>query len=165
MVPPDNIVRVAQSYNLTAVMRENNTLEDLDVALRKGNSVILDVQAWALGWEDDYYAAGGQIDWRNDWEDGHYVALVGIDQQYVFVMDPSTGGTYAYLPRNKFVDRWHDYTLLADGTRKEYFHLAIFIHGDNPLPSPPMITYQLWLASTFPLQHKFPVDQIGFLSL
>jgi hypothetical protein len=138
--PPENIVRVAQSYNVTAFMRENNTLDDLEAAIHRGYTVILDVQAWTGSAADDYYG-DPPVDWRNDWEDGHYVVLVGMDEKYVFIMDPSTGGTYAYVPRDEFLDRWHDYSTLVDGTRKEYIHMAIFIHGQDPLPYPPMITY------------------------
>jgi uncharacterized protein len=130
--PPENLVTVAKFYNLTAVMKENSTLKDLEIAINKGYTVILDVQAWD-GEEN--------VDWVNEWEDGHYVVLVGLDSDYVFLMDPSTGGTYAYVPRNEFVDRWHDYEILSDGSRREYVHTAIYIHGDNPWLSPHSITY------------------------
>lgn len=131
--PPENIVAVAQSYNLTAFLKEGTTLEDLEKAIIEGYSVILDVQAWT---EDE-----PPVDWKNTWEDGHYVALVGIDDKYLFIMDPSTGGTYAYLPKDEFLDRWHDYEILQDGSRREYVHAAIFIKGENAWPYPRSITY------------------------
>ena len=131
--PPESIVKVAQSYNLTAFLKENCDLNDLKVAIHDGFTVILDVQAWTDLQEP--------VDWKNDWEDGHYVGLVGIDDEYVYLMDPSTGGTYAFVPISELLDRWHDYELLEDGSRREYVHSAIYIKGDNPWIYPHLITY------------------------
>lgn len=131
--PPQNLVKVAQSYNLTAYLKENTSLKDLEKAVEEGWTVILDVQAWS---EQEL-----PVDWKNDWEDGHYVVLLALDDQYVFLMDPSTGATYAYVPRLEFMDRWHDYEILSDGSRYNYVQTAIFIKGEHALPSPPPIFY------------------------
>jgi predicted double-glycine peptidase len=133
--PPENIVSVAQSYNLTAYMKEKSTLEDVQAAVKDGFTVMLDVQAWT-------YDDPTTLDWSQDWEDGHYVVFVGMDDKFVFIMDPSTAGTYGYVPREQFLSRWHDYEQLADGSRREYYQLAIFIKGSNPwVPYPHDITY------------------------
>lgn len=132
--PPQNIVSVAQSYNLTSYMTENTTVSNLRTAVEDGWTVILDVQAWTDLPEP--------VDWKNDWEDGHYVVLVALDEQNVYIMDPSTGARYAYIPLGEFEHRWHDYTTLSNGDLVEFNHLAIFIRGDNPLlVSPPPMTY------------------------
>ena len=131
---PENIVKVAQSYNLTSYLKENSELKDLIEAVNGGWTVILDVQAWT---DSENYP----VDWKNDWEDGHYVVLLALDDENVYIMDPSTGARYAYLPVREFLDRWHDYEINSDGTRREYNHLAIFVKGETPLHSPPTITY------------------------
>lgn len=95
--------------------------------------MILDVQAWT--------DAPAPVDWANTWEDGHYVVLVGLHEKNIYLMDPSTGAAYAYVPLREFEDRWHDYLILPDGSRKEYIHMGIYIKGATPLPSPPDIMY------------------------
>ena len=37
------------------------------------------------------------------------MVVVGVTGDRVYVMDPSVRTGYAYLPRDQFVDRWHDY--------------------------------------------------------
>lgn len=131
---PENIVSAALTFpNITAYMKENSNLLDLKKSLSIGQPVILDVQAWK---DDD-----DDTEWINTWENGHYVVLIGMDDSFIYLMDPSTGAHYAYVPINEFLDRWHDYELLSDGSRKEYVHLAIFINGISPLKSPPPLLY------------------------
>ncbi|HEX4404163.1 MAG TPA: hypothetical protein VH560_05000, partial [Polyangia bacterium] len=80
-------------------------------------------------------------DWRTSWEDGHYVDVVGVDGTRVYVMDPSVRTGYAYLPRDEFLTRWHDYDL-ENGEKAVYERLGIAIRGharlarypDEPTP-------------------------------
>jgi predicted double-glycine peptidase len=130
---PASIVKVAEHHNLTAYMKEGLTLDDLESAVAEGWTLIVDVQAWAL--------LPPPVDWANTWEDGHYVVLLGLDADYVFLMDPSTGAHYAYVPRQEFLSRWHDYETLPDGRRYEYNQMAIFIRGTTALPSPASVLY------------------------
>jgi predicted double-glycine peptidase len=128
---PESIVQVAQSFpNITAFMKTGSSLADLKASLAAGNPVILDMQAWYEG-EDD---TSPPPDWSSDWEDGHYVVLVGMDSDYIYIMDPSTGARYAYVPLEEFQKRWHDYNSLPDGQgRQEYVNLGIYISGPTHL--------------------------------
>lgn len=128
---PVHLVSGAKSFGLEAGLYENMTREDLKDALWRGDTVILDVQAWR-----DEKTKG--IPWEEDWEDGHYVVLAGIDDKNAYVMDPSTHGSYAWLPLDELMERWHDYEDRT-GTVTRYRRLGIVIRGSAPLPPPARI--------------------------
>ena len=98
------------------------TEDDLVAAVDRGDPPIVDLQAWQ----------GEKKDWGTDWDDGHYVVLVGYDAERFFFMDPSTGGHYAFIPRDEFDTRWHDVV----GKSTHAFHMAIFVHGDGAAHTP-----------------------------
>ncbi len=124
--PPDNLARGLSWFGLESALRENMTLEDLRAALRRGDSVILDIQAW----RDDE-----STPWSERWEDGHYVVLAGMDEHYAYVMDPSTPERYTYLPLPELLERWHDYED-RDGQIRRYYQSAVVARGAKPLPRP-----------------------------
>ncbi len=117
----------AASLGLESTLATGQTFQNLREKLQAGYSIILDFQAWA-----EVQAP----DWRNRWEDGHYGVLVGMDQEYLYFMDPSSMGGHAYISLNEFMDRWHDYEI-RDGKRVELYQLALYIKGKHPLPSFP----------------------------
>ena len=124
---PDNIVRVAKELGLQADPRENLTYEDLIKAYREAVPVICAIQAWTD-------APPGKRNWTSDWEDGHYVIVIGADEQFVYVEDPSLLGSRGVIPKQEFLDRWHDYTGAApfDPSDRAYVRLGIFISGKTP---------------------------------
>lgn len=124
---PIKMTEVAGMFNLKASMRERMTVDDLKAALKKGDTIILDIQAWS---------EGGSTPWKDRWEDGHYVVLVGMDSHFVYVMDPSAHGAYGYFPLSELIDRWHDYED-RDGYVQKYFQLGIVIRGKDPLKKVP----------------------------
>ncbi|MBI5883954.1 MAG: C39 family peptidase, partial [Elusimicrobia bacterium] len=124
--PPENMVRGLRHFGLDAGMVEGMTFADLLVALKSGKTVILVMQAW----RDD---AGGS--WADTWDSGHYVALNGMDDQYAYVMDPSTEDKYAYVPLSELMERWHDYED-RDGQVRRYYQAGIVVSGDKALPRP-----------------------------
>lgn len=126
---PAMIVRVARLLGLGAFMKENLTLVDLGHAIGRGDTVILDIQAWPDAEE-------AKKPWRDMWDSGHYVVLVGLDRERAYLMDPSVSDGYAYIPLEELSDRWHDYEMEA-GVRREYRNLGIFIHNTvNPRTLP-----------------------------
>jgi predicted double-glycine peptidase len=127
--PPEGLVAGAKAFGLSARMQEGTELADLRRALAAGETVILNLQAWSN-------ASAQATPWKDRWEDGHYVVLVAMDEAHLYVMDPSTGAGYAYLPIPEFLDRWHDWTTV-EGQRREYRGLAIFIKGKTPLAASP----------------------------
>ncbi|MGE0488135.1 MAG: C39 family peptidase [Vulcanimicrobiota bacterium] len=124
--PPHAIVKVARELGLNAELREGMTLEDLAREVRAGVPVIIDAQAWS----DEPHP-----DWKNDWVDGHYMVVVGIDEQNVYFEDPSTLGSKGVIPRQEFLDRWHD--VEADG--RKYWQSGIVIKAPAPAPPPDFI--------------------------
>ena len=114
-----SIVAVARRFGLQADARTGLSLKDLDREVASGAVVIVALQAWATE----------QVaDWRADWEDGHYVVIVGLSDDRVYVMDPSVRTGYAYLTRDQFLARWHDYDREGE-QRIVWDRLGIVIRG------------------------------------
>lgn len=126
---PRNIVKYLETLPLKVSMREHTDLSTLRSAVERGTTVIVDYQAWR---EDT------QVPWKDRWEDGHYSVVIGMDVEYLYFMDPSTDGNYAYIPIPEFLERWHDFEK-TDGVLWKNYELAIFIEGANafPLVQPP----------------------------
>ncbi len=122
---PDNIIRVAREFGLTAVLKEGLGLPDLEAALREGFTVIVDLQAWR---------ESKAAPWTETWDDGHYIVLLGADEANLYFEDPSLLGARGSIPKAEFLDRWHDYEGEAplDAGDRKYVHAAIFIRGDHP---------------------------------
>ena len=125
------IVRVARDYGLEAELREGLDLEDLEAALKKGTTVIVDIQAWR---------EGQGRPWPETWEDGHYVILLGADAANLYFEDPSLLGSRGFIPRREFLDRWHDYEgePPLDAADRKFVHMAIFVRGERPAHRPPL---------------------------
>lgn len=122
-----SIVAEARRFGLGADARAGMALEDLDRELSRGAVVIAAIQAWPTEKIKD---------WRTSWEDGHYVVVVGLSTDRVYVMDPSVRTGYAFLRRDEFLARWHDYDL-DGGRRVVWDRLGIVIRGGTPLPRYP----------------------------
>ncbi len=93
----------AKGLGLYVNWRDAWTIGDLEGSVAKGIPVIVLIQAYA-----DFGSAGSAYDWKNDWKNGHFVVVNGLDEKNVYMMDPSSRGTYTYIPRKDFLDRWHD---------------------------------------------------------
>jgi hypothetical protein len=106
------------------------TLEDLRAALKRGETLILDIQAW----RDESEA---NTPWEDLWEDGHYVVLSAMDSKNAYFMDPSVMGSYAFIPLSELPGRWHDYENRTGPVRR-YYQLGILISGKSPLDPAPV---------------------------
>lgn len=102
----ESIVRVAQSFGLTAKSKSQLTLHQLGEYVRDGYTVILSIQAWG-NWDND-------TDMNDIWDDGHYVVLVGILWGKVIFMDPGIPKKYRALDIDQFMEVWHDYNDAGD---------------------------------------------------
>jgi predicted double-glycine peptidase len=85
----------------TQVPLDGLTMKQLEDSVRAGHPVIILMQAWT---DSDPTT----IDWYNDYDDGHYVVVNGFDANNIYMMDPSTTGTWGYVSRAQFAKRWHD---------------------------------------------------------
>lgn len=59
--------------------------------------VIVALQAWS----------DTAVDWSTEWSHGHYSVAVGYDQDNFYFMDPFLLGSYAFIPKAEFMNRWH----------------------------------------------------------
>jgi len=118
---PAALVAVAKARGLAAELKEDLSLADLRAALREGATAIVDFQAWR--------AEPATATWRDTWESGHYSVLVALDDDDVYLMDPSAGLAYAYVPRAEFLERWHDYEDRDGRPRRNYQHAAVIVKG------------------------------------
>jgi predicted double-glycine peptidase len=126
-VDPEHIAAEARRYGLEADVRTGMTLADLAGELARGSLVIVALQAWP---------SDPSSDPETGWEDGHYVVVVGLDARRVYAMDPSVRTGYAYLTRDAFVRRWHDYDVV-DGRRQAYERLGVVLRGPRAMPRYP----------------------------
>jgi predicted double-glycine peptidase len=126
-VDPQGLAREARAFGLQAEIRTGLTLRALADELGRGALVIVALQAWP---------SRPTADPATGWENGHYVVVVGLDDTRVYAMDPSVRTGYAFLARDAFVRRWHDYDL-HDGRREEYEGLGIVLRGARPMRSYP----------------------------
>ena len=120
---PGSILRVAAAHGLAADIRMNLTLTDIQEALGQHIAVIIVAQAWT----DNHSTS---FSWASDWADGHYMVVIGMDARNVYLEDPAILGSRGSVPRQEFLDRWHDD---GDGDigagGMQYIHMGIYITG------------------------------------
>ena len=132
--PVTALLDVARRFEVEAEGREAMTTADLRAALAKGDTVILDIQAWAG--EKGAPLRGAQ--WRERWEDGHYVVLIAMDEANAYFMDPSVLPGYGWLPLDELPERWRDYDGKGRSVRR-YRNFGLIIRGKKPA-DPPVLT-------------------------
>jgi predicted double-glycine peptidase len=108
---PDEIVKFCKSEGLTAKAIENMSIDDLVGYIGKGRPVICAMQAY--GTKTDYKKCIS----------GHYLVAIGYDKKNIYFEDPKSTGRRAFVSRDEFSDRWHDY----DKYEQEYYHLGIVV--------------------------------------
>jgi predicted double-glycine peptidase len=131
---PRDIVRVAREYGLHAEYYRDSeySLDRLRTALGRGDTVIVGYQAWLVN-------PGTNPHWTSKWDDGHYSVVVAMDEDFIYLMDPSAGIGYGYIPLDEFLTRWHD---VEKNRRGRWIHrqrMAIEVRGTTPtltLPGP-----------------------------
>ena len=69
---PGDIVQTANNLGFNAVIKENMTLEDLQMYVIQGIPVIVDAQAWKNN-------ATNNQNWTDDQNNSHYMIVIGID--------------------------------------------------------------------------------------
>lgn len=120
---PKNIARVAREIGFNAEIKEQMTLEDLETLCRQKIPVIISAQCWREGESQNK-------PWKDIWDDGHYMVVIGLDEKNVYFEDPSMLGSKGFIPRDEFLERWHDMD------EKKYEHMGIIISGKSPSPPP-----------------------------
>lgn len=120
-----------------AELGKRKSMEWLIDALKNGTPVICAIQAW---WCD---AAGNYAidhNYKDEGTCGHYVIAVGYDGKRIYFMDPSTAGSYAYIPIAEFYSRWHDGADETPAGQQEYQQTGIVVRvlsTENEFTVPP----------------------------
>jgi len=124
---PEKMIAVAQSLGFNAEFRENLALADLEASLLRGIPPIVAAQVWRDPQDLNK-------PWPEVWESGHYLVLVGMDEMNLYFEDPSLLGSRGFIPRQEFLERWHDQV-----DERKFYNGAIFIEGGEPSPPPPLV--------------------------
>lgn len=115
------IAKYCRSHGFQVLVRKGLSFADLKTFLDHGQPVICLIQAW--GDDPEKYASA--------WDDGHYVVAVGYDSGNFYFMDPSTLGSYTYIPSAEFQSRWHD----TDG-KERLFNFGMIISRKGAVFTP-----------------------------
>jgi len=121
---PGALIRGFASHGLTAVLKEQTTLDDLRRNLEQKIPTMVAVQAWL-----EAYPAP---DWSRHWEAGHWLIVIGMDEQKIYFEDPSLLGARGWMTQAEFLERWHDYVgepPCCDEKDRLYSQLSISVHG------------------------------------
>ena len=132
---PQAIVQTASNLGFSAVIKENMTLENLQLYVLQGTPVIVYAQAWKNNGTNNQ-------NWTDDQNNDHYMVVIGIDTTNVYFEDPAILGSRGYIPNQEFLDRWHDTYENSTGnntTNVTNVHLGIIITGKQSV-SFPLIT-------------------------
>ena len=68
--------------------------------------------------------------WEAGWENGHFVLVIGFDAANFYFLDPSTTGSWTFMPRAELMRRWHDVDAIViggktDTLRTKHFALVV----------------------------------------
>jgi uncharacterized protein len=126
---PENIVRGAQALGFEAEARDHLSLEEVERFTAGGAPMIALVQAWRS-------EKGASDSAAEDWDNGHYVVVLGVDKDYVYFQDPYARMSKAFMPRDTFVDHWHQ--VMGGDLKKnpKLMQLGIFVREKNAASRP-----------------------------
>jgi uncharacterized protein YvpB len=96
------IAKIADSFNLDCIQKNNSSISDLINSINEGNPIILLIQAWP----DKKIK-----NWSETWSYGHYIDVLGFDtlEEKIFYYDPYDGKDKE-ISYKKLDERWHDKT-------------------------------------------------------
>jgi uncharacterized protein len=125
---PEEIGRVARSLGLQAEVRDNLSLDELARFTADGHPVV----ALAQVWRSEKSSAANP---EEDWDSGHYIAVLGVDDRYVYFQDPYLRMGKVFVPRDLFERHWHQ-VMGGEATQNpKLMHVGILIRGERPAPS------------------------------
>lgn len=107
--PPNKIVSYFKDVGINCKMVYNMSVDALCEELEKCRPVIVALQAY-----------GTSKSYKKD-DNGHYLVAIGYDKNNIIFEDPWMNCTRGYIPKNEFLNRWHD----LDYKGKYYEQLGI----------------------------------------
>lgn len=97
-VDDKSIANAAEKLGFKVEIKNEASFEDLENWLKKGVPVIVD---WFTRGRQDYD--------DSEVADGHYSVVIGLDDEYIYLQDPETGGERK-IDREDFMKVWFDFT-------------------------------------------------------
>lgn len=119
---PEDIVRGARALGFEAEAKDKLTLDEVEKFTATGHPMI------ALGqvWRSEKNSPGAASE---DWDDGHYIVVLGVDKDYVYFQDPYARMSKAFVPREMFMEHWHQVMGGDQKKNPKLMQLGIFIRG------------------------------------
>lgn len=102
---PENIAQAARDSGLTAEVKENMTIKELNDNINQGIPTIVLCQAWGNN---------NTGNWTDVTGNGHYMVVIGMDSENIYMEDPAIFGSKGYIPLQEFLDRWHEQFLVNE---------------------------------------------------
>ena len=119
---PDDIARGARALGFEAEVKDNLTLDEVARITADGTPMIALAQVWRS-------ARNATASVEDEWDNGHYIAVLAVDENYVYFQDPYVRMSKAFAPRKDFEDHWHQ--VMGGDVEKnpKLMHLGILIRG------------------------------------
>ncbi len=95
---PIKLINLLKKYGIDFELHENKNIRFIKNQIKNEIPVIVIMQA-----RKEYNKT-----WKNTWIYGHYMVVIGYDENWLFIYDPSIGGM-KQLSHDQFYARWHDY--------------------------------------------------------
>lgn len=97
-VDDKNIAYAARALGFKVEIKNESSFENIEKWLEKGVPVIVD---WFTRGRQDYD--------DSEVSDGHYSVVIGLDDEYIYLQDPETGGERK-IGRDDFMKVWFDFS-------------------------------------------------------
>src|SRR6516164_10023078 len=125
----ENIVRGAQALGFEAEARDHLSLDEVVQFTAGGDPMLALVQAWRSEKAASASAA-------EEWDNGHYIVVLGLDKDYVYFEDTYARMSKAFMPRDIFLDHWHQ--VMGGDLKKnpKLMQLGIFVRGKDAARRP-----------------------------
>jgi uncharacterized protein len=119
---PDDIVRGAQALGFKAQAKDHLALDEVEKFTKGGRPMIALAQVWRS-------EKGSPSEVGKDWDDGHYIVVLAVDKDYVYFQDPYARMSKAFMPRQTFVEHWHQAMGGDQKKNPKLMQLGIFVEG------------------------------------
>jgi ABC-type bacteriocin/lantibiotic exporter with double-glycine peptidase domain len=97
-VDDKSIAEAAKALGFKVEIKNESSFEDIESWLQKGVPVIVD---WFTRGRSDYD--------DSEVPDGHYSVAIGLDENYIYLQDPETGGERK-IDKEDFMKVWFDFS-------------------------------------------------------
>jgi predicted double-glycine peptidase len=118
-VSPNAIVRYLRKLGHRCSVRFEMTVEQLERFTRRGHPVIVAYQEWAH--------RPSTVDYSICWDNGHYSVVVGVVDDHVILVDPSSRRHKRKLDSQSFIAKWRDIETRGDKILRVYSRWGVAV--------------------------------------